>query len=267
MPDLWPYSQRNSGAVTDLEHEALWLPIADGILPGQPSTALAVSIGGGQWTVQPGRIHIAGHVLVIDEAASGPLPAGAAAERISVVCAFVDRTQSPWTYGVQLVQGSPGNGRPTISQSPTGVYRVPLRAISTSTAGAQTLLPDERVFLSRVGGDVAVGGWKTLPLASGMTTFDQTPQYRLTHNGKRVELRGSIQRSNSQPFASTTTVASIPTEARPTAGTQRYTGQAALGGGRIVGATRMEALVSGVLRVVTVDQPTWISINGYFWRD
>jgi len=129
------------------------------------------------------------------------------------------------------------------------------------------LLHDERVFLARVGGNVAVGEWQTLSLAAGFTACDATAQYRLTNEGRRVEFRGSVRRTNNQPFASTTTIATVPAEARPTAGIQRFTGQAQAGAGSVVGACRVEILPNGTMRVVTVDQPEWIAIHGYIWKD
>lgn len=144
--DLYPYSGTRSGAVNDSEHEALWGGIPDGLLPGQASNALAVSVGGGNWTVQPGRFRIAGHVLDVDTAQTGPLPGGATATRTSVITAFVDRTQSPWTYGIRIVLGTPGAGRPALSQSATAVYEVALRSFTTATNGATTLGDDERPY-------------------------------------------------------------------------------------------------------------------------
>lgn len=182
--DLYPYSGRLGGTVTDLEHEALWSPIADGVLPGQPTTALAVGIAGGTWTVQPGKFHIAGHVLDIDTVQSGPLPPGASATRQSIVVAYVDRSQSPWTYGVRLVTGSPGGGRPNLPPSELGLYQVPLRSFTTAPSGATTLLVDERPFLRKVGADTT--DWTPyLPgfVGSGSPSFNHTGRW------KRIGLR------------------------------------------------------------------------------
>lgn len=149
--DLWPYSQRNDGRVSDLEHEALWRPIADGVLPGEPSTALAVSVAGGTWQVQPGRFHIAGHVLRLDDVETGAVPAPASQTRHCIVAAFVDRTTSPWTYGVRLVTGVPGAGRPALQRSISGRYEVALRSFTVAPNGTVNVLEDERPFLTPAG--------------------------------------------------------------------------------------------------------------------
>lgn len=151
--DIWPYSQRDGGRVSDIEHERLSLGDGDGILPDEPSTALAVSFGGG-WEVQPGRIRIAGHVLDIDAAVSGSLPTAPNATQTCVVAAYIDHAASPWTYGVELVQGTPGSGRPDglLTRDLTGRYRVPLRAVTIAPNGAVTGRWDERPRLDRHAG-------------------------------------------------------------------------------------------------------------------
>ncbi|GAA4981199.1 hypothetical protein [Actinopolymorpha pittospori] len=150
--DLWPYSQRQGGLVNDLEHEALWLAVDDGILPGQPSTAFAVSTSAGTWTVQPGRLLIAGHVLSLDAQVPGSIPVPTSGTQQSVVVAYLDRTTAPWTYGVALRTGTAGAGRPTLPKSPTDRYEVALRAFTVDSTGAVTLLADERPFINRIGG-------------------------------------------------------------------------------------------------------------------
>lgn len=149
--DLWPYSGRSGGAVTDVEHEYLWSGWADGVLPGQDSSAGLVQTNAGQWVCYAGRILVAGHVLNLDTAQYGALPPNGTATRTSIVVAYVDHSQSPWQYGVQLVIGSPGGGRPALSKSRTGLYQVPLRAMTTTPAGTTTLLSDERVILQPAG--------------------------------------------------------------------------------------------------------------------
>lgn len=144
--DLYPYSGTRDGAVTDAEHESLWGGIPDGVLPEQPTNALAVSAAGSTWTAQPGKFRLAGHVLDVDVEQSGPLPDPASATRVSVVTAYIDRSQTPWAKGVRLVAGTPGGGRPNLSTSPTGVYEVALRAFQTAPSGAVTWFVDERPF-------------------------------------------------------------------------------------------------------------------------
>lgn len=149
--DLWPYSQRENGRVTDQEHEALWRVIADGILPNEPSTAFQVSVGGGSWEAQPGRLMIAGHVLYSTETITGPVPTPLTSTTYYVVAAHIDRSTSPWTYGVRLVPGAPGSGRPLLQRSLAGRYEVALGTFSVSPTGTVGAVQDDRVFLRPVG--------------------------------------------------------------------------------------------------------------------
>jgi len=148
---IYPYSQESSGAVTDSEHELLWSPIADGILPTETGSALNVTISGSSWQVAAGKMHIAGHILESTSTVSGSLPGAAAATRRSIVAAYVDRTQNPWTKGFELVLGTPGGGLPTLSKSRTGKYQVALRTIQTATSGSSIVLPDPAPRLEPVG--------------------------------------------------------------------------------------------------------------------
>lgn len=150
--DLWPYSSRQDGAVADTEHEALWRSHMDGIVPYEPDDALATEFASGQWTVQPGRLFLAGHILALDAPESGPLPPGTAeGDRTCVLAASIDRTTAPWTYGIQLVQGDPGGGRPPLEQTLDGKWQVPLAAVQIAANGGITPLGDERVRLQRIG--------------------------------------------------------------------------------------------------------------------
>lgn len=266
--DLWPYSQRESGpGVSDSEHEALWTPIADGVLPGESSSALAVSVSGGTWNVQPGRLHIAGHVLKLDSVESGAVPGPSTATRYCTVAAYIDRTQTPWTYGVRLVLGNPGGGKPSLSKSPTGRYEVALRSFAVAATGAVTVLDDERVVLEKAGRPVLTA-WKTLTLAGGFVIYDDTPQYRVLFDGRRVEFRGTVRRSDNAPMnaSSGLTIATVPAEIRPSS-IERFTGQATLVGSGSSGACRVEVRSDGALRIWSNNSPTWVGINGGIWID
>lgn len=149
--DLYPYSQRSDGLMTDANHEDLWSAAADGILPGQAANAALTQISGGTWVVYPGKVLIRGHVLNITSNESGALPSAGASTITSVVVAYVNRNNTPWTYGCRLVTGTPGGGRPALTQSTTGLYEVPLRAFTTAPGGATTLLEDERLILTAAG--------------------------------------------------------------------------------------------------------------------
>lgn len=148
--DIWPYSQRQDGSVNDIEHEILWSAVGDGILPYQ-SNALDVSVSGSSYVVQPGRILIAGHVLDVDTVQTDALPAPAGANRKCLVVAYVNHSDSPWTYGIDLLQGTAGGGRPPTFKSRTGLYHVVLREIDVASNGAIDLYPDERPFVNGSG--------------------------------------------------------------------------------------------------------------------
>ena len=184
--DLWPYSQRENGRVTDQEHEALWRVIADGILPNEPSTAFQVSVGGGSWGARPGRLMIAGHVLHSTETITGPVPTPLTSTTYYVVAAYLDRSTSPWTYGVRLVPGVPGGGRPALQRSIAGRYEVALGTFTVSPTGTVSAVQDDRLFLTPVG--------VALPATQRATeSTDQT--------------WSSTQWSNGNPLCATTFVA------------------------------------------------------------
>lgn len=149
--DIYPYSQRQAGQVSDNEHELLWSGTADGIPPGEATNALQVDFTGGNWSVQPGKILIAGHVLHIDTVQSGALPAGSTATRRCVVVAQVNHSTTPWTYGADIVLGTPGAGRPALSTSLTGKYQIALRSVDIAPSGAITGLYDERPHIRDAG--------------------------------------------------------------------------------------------------------------------
>ena len=149
--DLYPYSGTRGGAVTDSEHGNLWSIAADGVPPGAPSTSFSVAISGGSWTAQPGSFLLAGRVMTSDSVISGSLPGGSTSTRTSIVVAYIDRSKTPWEYGVRVHLGSPGGGRPSLSTSSTGLYEVPLRAFDISSSGATTAGLDERALLRKVG--------------------------------------------------------------------------------------------------------------------
>lgn len=146
--DLLPYSGRNSGIITDAEHEMLWGAFGDGVLPGQSSNALRVSVSGGNYTVQPGRALINGHVFVNDEVVAGPIPSAAGASRYVLVTAYYNRLSNPWDKGIRLVLGTAGGGRPSIDRTVNGRYEFLLGGFIVPPAGSgATLLPDTPVVL------------------------------------------------------------------------------------------------------------------------
>jgi len=265
--DIWPYSGRENGRVTDAEHGLLWSPIADGILPGEGSTALETTVSGSTWTTQPGRIHINGRVLHIDEVQSGPVPAAASATRYVTIAAYVDTTQSPWTYGVRPVLGVVGGGPPSLPK-PTGAYEVPLMTFTVAATGAVTVRSDDRVFLDKAGKPM-VTGWRNLSLVGAFTSGSVTPQYRLTFDGKRLEFRGQIRRNDGGQItgaANGSTLATFPSQYGPNVTGWMATG-ASLTGTGTAGAVRVDVTPGGQLVLWTQDTPTWVSIDGGVWRD
>lgn len=144
--DIWPYSKRLDGEVSDLEHEALWAGHYDGVFPGQASTALAVAVDTATrgWTVQPGDFLIRGHVLRLDSVESGTLASNPGAARIDVIVAYIDRTTDPWTKGIAVRQGVAGGGRPALKREVTGRWEVALGDAQVLSSGAASLLVAHR---------------------------------------------------------------------------------------------------------------------------
>jgi hypothetical protein len=146
--DLYPYSGRNDGAVSDAEHALLWSGWLDGILPDQPANALQVSVSSslGEWTVQPGMALVDGHVFVSDSPVTEALsPAGAAA-RVDAIVARVDYSQSPWRTRIIAREGTPGGGTPTHVRDRNGVYEFLLGWVQRNANGSSALVGDARVW-------------------------------------------------------------------------------------------------------------------------
>lgn len=138
MTALWPYSSYNSGRVSDAEHELLWGNMPDGTIwhqPNEDALGLSVNLSTRAWTLQPGRLLICGHILDVTNVTSGTLAAGGTAARVDVITGFIDRTTSPWTYGIAVKQGTPGGGRPLLSTSITGRYEVGLAVVQVDPNG------------------------------------------------------------------------------------------------------------------------------------
>lgn len=268
MVDIWPYSGRNDGAVSDSEHETLLSAISDGIPPTESSGALETTISGGSWSTQPGKLFIAGHILHVDSVASGPTPDPASATRYATVVAYIDRTQTPWSYGVRLALGAPGGGAPNLSRSRTGVYEVGLMTFTVSPTGTVTVRSDDRVFLTPAGLPL-VGAWQNITLQGAFVAGAARPQWRISSAGRRVELRGTIQRNDGQPISgggSGPYIGTLPAGARPSI-TWHIAGQASLTGAGTTGTCRLEIQPGGGIRLWTQDAPTWVGIYGGFWLD
>lgn len=148
--DIWPYSGRKAGSVSDAEHESLWSWVRDGVLPGQAPTAGQVSVNSSSrsWAVTSVNLMVHGHVLQID-AQSGILDANTGTARRDLIVGFIDRSQSPWTYGVGVHTGTPGAGTPVVTQTDTGLWEVPLGEVQVLNTGATTLLADRRPTVRR----------------------------------------------------------------------------------------------------------------------
>lgn len=182
--DIWPYSDRSSGAVSDAEHEDLWTPELDGILRGQSADAFRVAVNGTAWTAQPGKAIVGGHVISSSGVASGNLAANnGSTDRIDAVVLRLDRTQEPWDYEVTIRQGTPGGGQPSISRDSAGVQELLLATIKVAPGSATSLLNDCRV---RHAGSLLTGTSAQKPYGS----VDGTLFYE-SDTGRLIQRQGS----------------------------------------------------------------------------
>lgn len=267
--DLWPYSGRQGGRVADGEHEALWSTLADGLLPGQDGEALAVYLhqqaGGVQ--VQPGRLLIAGHVLALDKPATVQVAPNSEKERVDLVVARIDRSKNPWTYGVGVRAGVPGEGRPSPQHSIESTYEVPLRAVIRRTDGALDLAGDERPWLVQLGRK-ATGAELTLPGSLRAKAGTEASVHLVELAGLRVCLvRGLIERRDGKPFTSSQLnggiLARIPAAFRTTGAT--WNAQLSLAGTTNVTAARLDLGRNGELRIFSAaGTSNWVGINGFY---
>lgn len=144
---LVPWSNNAGNPVTDVQHRDLWSDAADGLLPQYGAGALKVSVSpAGAWSTASGTCRLSGRVFQVD-AKSGPLPAPSAQARVDVVCAYIDFSKAPWTFGVHVHQGTPGGDTPAVTRTLTSLWEVPLASVQTLPTGAVALLADLRQFL------------------------------------------------------------------------------------------------------------------------
>jgi len=90
-----------------------------------------------------------GHVLQVDVGQSGILAANAGTARRDMIVGFIDRSQTPWTYGVGVHQGVSGAGTPVVTQTDNGLWEVPLGEVQVDNTGTVTLLADRRPLVRR----------------------------------------------------------------------------------------------------------------------
>lgn len=235
--DLYPYSGRQSGRVGDSEHETLWSALGDGVLPLQAATALVLTVSSASrtWTVQPGNCMIRGHVLHSDTAVSGTLAANTGAVRFDAVVAYVDRSSTPWAYGIGVHQGTAGAGNPVLTASSTGRFEVALGLVQVLNTGQATLVPyTYRQNLYPVRG-VYDSGWNSIP-PNTSTYWQPNGTQTIRRIDRLVFLMGGFTVKTGQPSLAAYTQAqlalTIPSSYCPDL-TIRYPVYAAVGVGYV----------------------------------
>lgn len=230
----------------------------DGVYATDPTGTNLRVTGSNASTVQvaAGEAWVQGTYYANDAAlnVSVPTNSGGGSARKDLV--VLRRDPSSDTVAVAYKTG--GTSFPSLTQTLNGTWEIPLAQV-TVAAGASVVpaanVTDYRWFLGRPvvlsnsgsrppatkgqliveGQSVYLGnglsydllatagqdtGWKTIPLASGYTASGQAPQYRVL-NGI-VYTRGAARRTTGDlPTGELTTIATLPTEARPS-GAIRY---------------------------------------------
>jgi|SRR5215472_158183 len=189
--------------------------VQDGI-DGSQASAMTPSLdtGGRNAVIQAGNALIRGQLWRCDAAVSTSIPAASAQNRIDRLVLRLNRVASTSPTVVQpvVITGTPSGSpsEPPLTQTPTGIYDIPISSWTSTSAGALTSLVDERQFCIDVWHDMrpCSAGW------TGSIPGFYPPQYRKTPDGQHVELYGTVQLGS--PYTGVNVFANpLPSSYRP----------------------------------------------------
>lgn len=164
-------------------------------IDGSAGSAMNPSLdtGGRNAVIADGIAVIKGQLWRCDAPVSTPVPAASAQNRIDRLVLRLTRgaSSSPTVVVPTVITGTPSGTpvEPPLTQTPTGIYDIPVFSWTSTSAGAITTLVDER----RLSNDK----WHDMrPLTgsmSGTNTGYAPPQYKFSDDLKWVEIAGYVQ--------------------------------------------------------------------------
>jgi hypothetical protein len=170
----------------------------------------SLDTGGRNAVLADGNAAIKGMLWRCDAPVSTPIPAASAQNRIDRLVLQLNRgaTSSATVIQPVVVTGTPSGSPviPSLVQTPTGIWQIPVSHWTSTSAGALTGLIDDR----RLANDT----WHTLPLASGWSPGPNPLRYKF-RDGDHVMFDGSATHAAFGP-ASSVVGASFPQNYWPT---------------------------------------------------
>jgi len=128
-------------------------------------------IGSGQGLIK-------GQLWRCDANVSTAIPAASAQNRLDRLVLRLNRgaTSSPGVVAPTVITGTPSGSPalPAISQTPTGLWDIPISYWTSASSGALTGLVDQRQFTGRVPLSMTSGGWRPSPANIGMAIETDT---------------------------------------------------------------------------------------------
>lgn len=150
--------------------------IADGIDNTQGgSMTPSLDTGGRNAVIAAGNAIIKGQLWRCDAPVSVPIPAASSQNRIDRLVLQYNRgaTTSPTVIQPIVVTGTPGSSpsEPPLTQTPGGIWQMPVSTWTSTSAGAITTLADER--------QIVQDSWHTLTIPSSPTGLSGAARYKM----------------------------------------------------------------------------------------
>jgi hypothetical protein len=160
----------------------------------------SLDTGGRNAVIADGNAAIRGQLWRCDAPVSTAIPTSSSQNRIDRLVLRLTRgaTTSPTVVQPVVITGTPSGspGKPPLTQTPAGIYDIPISYWTSTSAGGLTNLIDERQFAFDVWHDMR-------PLSNsfvGSISGEWPPQYRLDVLNGVVKIAGAIQLPGSGPY-------------------------------------------------------------------
>jgi hypothetical protein len=163
-------------------------------IDGSIGSAMTPSLdtGGRNAVIADGVVAIKGQLWRCDAPVNTPIPAASAQNRIDRLVIRLTRGATTSATVVQpvVITGTPSGSPviPPITQTPTGIWDIPVCHWTSTSAGGLTTLIDERQLIHDTWHDMRplTGGF------FGTVSGNVPPQYRFSDDGEFVEVAGYV---------------------------------------------------------------------------